>query len=375
MNKKSLITLGLIFGFSITPVLAEGSTENNNEYNNTIDRLTLAQRNSIGTRSDIANMILNTRNFLSKTDNNVKENPVRRNSSNSNKRESFNPKNPKIESIEPKRTITRKLNEKRRSGNHNPNDAFDNGKTVSKTAKRNEIRESRLSKQGARLYALLGNARNLDQLSKGEIRQIMKLHRQMLTKTDTRILLATIQKGEDGGPLVIVGKGQRKSKKFREIMCKLNFRTHPANQFPKGMRCFVHNKKLNRCSTASGNYQITKTNWDYYKKYLDLKDFSVESQQIIALELIRTGRARIVKGNYKGRGYVELMKGNLKNAIRYGTNDWASSPFSEWDGYKTNYLEDARQIAKNFKKQESEKLKDQAYFQSWLDDFEKDANL
>ena len=86
------------------------------------------------------------------------------------------------------------------------------------------------------------------------------------------------------------------------------------------------------------------------------------------MELIRTGRAKIVRGNYKGRGYVELLKGNLIKAVRYGTNDWASSPYSEWKGAKTPYIQDAQMIAKNRKSRKSEKLKDASYFQKWIDE-------
>ena len=199
--------------------------------------------------------------------------------------------------------------------------------------------------------------------------QILNLHKRILKTETAKVLLGTIQKGEGGGPLIIVGKGKGKSVKFNNRMNNLNFSTHPAYQFPKGMRCFFHNKQVNRCSTASGCYQITKSNFDYYAKHLGIKDFSIESQQIIALELIRTGRAKIVKGNYKGRGYVEIIKGNLKNAIIYGTNDWASSKFSEWGGHKSDYLKDSTNISKSIKNenQKAKKLKDQAYYQGFLD--------
>lgn len=367
MKKQPLIALGLIIGFSASSVFAENKPAGIAEYNNTVDRLTLAQRNAIGAKSDLSNAILNARNYAT---------PDRGTSSFSPKFSSNRPKNrkrmtkrePKADSTGRKRSFTEKASKHRRSDDRRPDDSANNERSAK--PKKSKKGENRLSGHTKRLYRMIENGRNLNQLSAQEKSRILELHKRMLKTEAAQVLLATIQKGEGGGPLVIVGKGYGKSKKFRRIMNNLDFSRHPADQFPKGMRCFVYNRDVQRCSTAAGSYQITKSNWDYYKKQFGLKDFSVESQQIVALELIRTGSTPVVAGAYKGRGYVEMMKGNVRNAVRYGTNDWASSRYSEWKGRKTDYVRDAETIAKARQNKSADDLKDQAYFQGWLDEFD-----
>lgn len=155
-------------------------------------------------------------------------------------------------------------------------------------------------------------------------------------------------------------------------MNNLTTKTHPAYQFPKDMRCFFHSKY--GCSTAAGLYQITKTNYDYFVKYLGIKDFSKESQDIMALELIRTGRTIKVPGSYPGRGYVEMMKGNPKKALLYGSDDWASSRSSRWKPSNVDYPKLSETVAKEMGPEKKKDLKDRKFFQSWIDEFEKDAN-
>lgn len=372
MKKSKIIAASLILGISAGSVFAEGGTVGDAKR---FDRFSQSKDNALGLPSTSADLLLNTRNLIEQVKTRRNERYDRlfipkhipRNSRNTPKlRES----EPKPKANRPEKSITEKLNAKNKKGKTNPNELMGNESVAPKISKRGNAGELRLSKQNARLYRMIYNAKNLEQLTKSERAQVLKMHKRILKTKDAQNLLLTIQKGEGGGLLVIVGKGKGKSKTFKRYMNNLDTSIHPANQFPKGMRCFFHSKY--GCSTASGFYQITKTNFDKMVKYLGIKDFSKESQQIAALELIRTGKAKLVHGNYKGRGYVELIKGNLNNAIRYGTNDWASSPFSQWGGQKADYLGNSQQIAKEMNKKKSNNLKDQKYFQSWLDEVERE---
>lgn len=68
-------------------------------------------------------------------------------------------------------------------------------------------------------------------------------------------------------------------------------------------------------STAAGAYQIIKPTWAAVAKALRLPDFSAESQDAAAVELIRQ------------RGALEDMKaGRIEAVIRKCKNEWASLP-------------------------------------------------
>jgi len=83
---------------------------------------------------------------------------------------------------------------------------------------------------------------------------------------------------------------------------------------------FVHRppKIVNRNglkSTASGKFQILISNWAYYGALLNLPDFFPESQDAIAVQLI------------KERGALPLIEaGSLLQAIGRCSNIWASLP-------------------------------------------------
>lgn len=372
MKKRTMIAASLILGISAGSVFAENGTAGDAKR---FDRFSQSKDNALGLPSTSADLLLNTRNLIEQTkarrnDQNIPIFIPKPSPGNSRNPPRLRESEPKPKANRPEKSITEKLNAKNKKGKTNPNELTGNETATPKTSKRGNTGKLRLSKQNARLYRMIYNAKNLEHLTKSERAQVLKMHKRILQTKDAQNLLLTIQKGEGGGLLVIVGKGKSKSKTFKRYMNNLNTSTHPAYQFPKGMRCFFHSKY--GCSTASGFYQITKTNFDKMAKYFKIKDFSEESQQIMALELIRTGKAKLVRGNYKGRGYVELMKGNMNNAIRYGTNDWASSPFSQWSGRKADYLGNSRQIAREMNKKKTENLKDQQYFQSWLDEVERE---
>lgn len=68
-------------------------------------------------------------------------------------------------------------------------------------------------------------------------------------------------------------------------------------------------------STAAGRYQLLARYWDAYKKQLDLKDFSPESQDAVALQQIKECKAL----DYINAGYIGI-------AIQKCAHIWASLP-------------------------------------------------
>lgn len=84
-----------------------------------------------------------------------------------------------------------------------------------------------------------------------------------------------------------------------------DFSTHPNVKVPF----------RNTYSTAAGAYQILYRTWLYNKTKLGLKDFSPESQDKIAIELIRAEKA-----------LDDVLAGRFATAIDKVQNIWASLP-------------------------------------------------
>lgn len=76
-------------------------------------------------------------------------------------------------------------------------------------------------------------------------------------------------------------------------------------------------KKMN--STAAGRYQILKRNYDFYKAKLNLPDFSPQSQDAIAIQMIKEQGA-----------YRLIEQGDLNGAINAVKRIWASMPGSPY---------------------------------------------
>lgn len=73
--------------------------------------------------------------------------------------------------------------------------------------------------------------------------------------------------------------------------------------------------KLGIKSTAAGRYQILSRYFDHYKRTLGLPDFGPESQDRIALQLIRECRA-----------LDDIKAGRIEQAIHKCRSRWASLP-------------------------------------------------
>lgn len=159
-------------------------------------------------------------------------------------------------------------------------------------------------------------------------RRLLKL----LSRADVRLFLAVIKQAEGGEPNIMVGG-------CRAATLKL----HPALTLPRRCRFYVPGWGF---STASGNYQITYSNWKEIAPFLRLEDFSETSQALAALELIRRGGGAANAGTPGGLalkrriqgGFVKLLQGNLKSALCLASYDWASSTCSPLPAsYKNDY--------------------------------------
>lgn len=73
------------------------------------------------------------------------------------------------------------------------------------------------------------------------------------------------------------------------------------------------------CSTAAGAYQFLFTTWEELRKKLSLKDFSPQSQDLGAIELLRR------------RGALnDVIAGNFYTAVQKVNKEWASMPGSPY---------------------------------------------
>ena len=78
-------------------------------------------------------------------------------------------------------------------------------------------------------------------------------------------------------------------------------------------------------STAAGRYQILERYFDDYKAMLKLPDFSPESQDDIATQMIRERHALPL-----------IALGHIDEAIHLCSNIWASLPGNSYDQHENN---------------------------------------
>lgn len=90
-------------------------------------------------------------------------------------------------------------------------------------------------------------------------------------------------------------------------------------------RVVVDLPKLGIKSTAAGRYQILSRYFDVYKKQLKLPDFSPDSQDKIAIQLIRECHA-----------IDDVESGNIKSAIKKCKSRWASLPDSGYGQHENS---------------------------------------
>ena len=97
-------------------------------------------------------------------------------------------------------------------------------------------------------------------------------------------------------------------------------------------RKLVDLPKLKIKSTAAGRYQILARYYDHYKVQLKLKDFSPESQDAIAWQLIRECGAQ-----------GDVLNGNFEVAIDKCRSRWASLPGAGY-GQHEHKMSDLRRV-------------------------------
>lgn len=97
----------------------------------------------------------------------------------------------------------------------------------------------------------------------------------------------------------------------------------------------VNNCAGTLCSTAAGAYQFLAKTWDEVAFRLQLPDFSPESQDIAAVELIRR------------RGALnDVIAGNFESAIQKVNKEWASMPGSPY-GQPTKTIAELKSVYQN----------------------------
>lgn len=163
----------------------------------------------------------------------------------------------------------------------------------------------------------------------------------LLSKSEVKLFLKVIQIAEGGEPNLMVGG------------CRApNLKQHPALVLP---RSCLYPVKGWGYSSASGNYQITLSNWEQIAPFLGLRDFSETNQALAALELIRRGGGAAAAHTEKGlalkqriqSGFLKLLQGEVNRALCMATYDWASSSCSTLPAnYKIVYARRADEIRK-----------------------------
>lgn len=121
--------------------------------------------------------------------------------------------------------------------------------------------------------------------------------------------------------MIRVGEGTAHDQGYNEQVGGTYFSDmsdHPANLGWRGMplsdaQCAGAGRGAGCVSTAAGAYQFIKPTWNSLKSKLGLSDFSPESQDAAALELIRQ------------RGALDAVQaGDIKTAIQKCASIWAS---------------------------------------------------
>jgi muramidase (phage lysozyme) len=181
-----------------------------------------------------------------------------------------------------------------------------------------------------------------ESIDESDGRQIRRKLLKLLARRDVKLFLKVIQLAEGGEPDLMVGGCRAR-----------NLKQHPALVLPKRCQFWVRGWGF---STASGNYQITLSNWKEIAPFLDVRDFSETSQALVALELIRRGggaaaayteKGLAVKRRIQG-GFIMLLRGNVAGALCTATQDWASSSCSNLPaGTKVVYSRLADEVRKS----------------------------
>nr|WP_263013070.1 glycoside hydrolase family 104 protein [Ancylothrix sp. D3o] len=92
-------------------------------------------------------------------------------------------------------------------------------------------------------------------------------------------------------------------------------------EHPNVKNCSLYKGKP-LCSTAAGKYQFLKPTWDELATKLQLSDFSPQSQDLAAVQLIKQAGA-----------YQDIVAGRFDDAVFKLAPIWASFPTAEGKSY------------------------------------------
>jgi hypothetical protein len=349
MKKTSpLLTILLLTGFSANTVLAESSTVNvARQVEDSIANLKQTQRNITEVRSATIDAIIYGKKDVPSVNSNIKQ-PIK-------------PANTKVilkttipDVDKRKKTAVEKLKERSKDKKPGPIPEIgevenstpvtsNSPKTVAANINTDKIvsvkTQVRINKKGILEVAKTGQRLSTNsgvrlvwkQASNAEMNRLFFIGRSItqLTPKQNALLkerlgaivnspnikkfLITIRDAEFGEGLRIVGNGHGKPLWIQNKIKKLTYASHPREQLP--IQAFYFHKKVKKYSTASGELQITYTNWRLYKKHFGFNDFSILNQRIAGLDLAR--------GSHSGKGFKSVLKGGT--GFRYGTQPWASS--------------------------------------------------
>ncbi len=200
-----------------------------------------------------------------------------------------------------------------------------------------------------------------NQLNAQQRKELLKNYSWLLKNKVTIATLIAIIRAEGS---LKEGTQQTKKKKYlnktqacQQLIKPLNLNNHSVPQkLPQG--CLV--KTPAGASSAFGYFQFV-----YFRTFQELKNqfgfkhLSRQTQALAALELIRRSHSG---------AFIALVKNNPKHLdlVMEGTKDWGGSDRSKLPGTKRPILK--------YAKEEMQKLKDQNYYQGWLDEFVNDRN-
>jgi len=203
------------------------------------------------------------------------------------------------------------------------------------------------------------------ELNAQQRKELLKNYLWLLKNKVTIATLVAIIRAEGaikGGAERVVGFTPKKlygnkTKECRRLIKPLNL-SKQSTQQNSSQGCFI--KTPAGPSSAGGYFQLVHfRTFRELKNQFGFKNFSRQTQALAALELIRRSHSG---------AFIALVKNNPEHLdqVMEGTGDWGGSDRSKLRGTKRPILK--------YAKEEMKKLKDQNYYQGWLDEFVNDRN-
>lgn len=344
---NTLITFGLILGFSASSVLAENTVSNvAGDSKPYFDRLNQVQRNGVTAKSAFIDELLNAKGDVER----MRAKIV---AASHNKKRNPPVKEPRLTATKPKKTAAIKANRLENTGKQKstyfPNAVGNANRAKNLSGKKLTIKEVR---------KIFYPEKTNRQLTSRERKELFRNYDWLIKQKVTLALLIAITKVEGApSPKTVVGYRKDIGYKHKTPDCqrrikKLTLKAHAKEQgLPQP--CFITTSA--GPSSAYGYGQFVYKTWKHLKKRLKFTNFSRKTQARAMLELAR---------QYSIEGFTGLVREDLKMAVK-ATGPWAGSDHSNLPGMKHDILKQAHR--------EMKELKDQSYYQKWLDEFTNDS--